>query len=433
MREHPGESLYVVPICWTDRHAKLLGARFVELDPVVQPIPGERFDGWTEPTPTARVLTRDLSTLLSTESKRAHCKIFAIKNIMSTLYPEVFTKAKSQTDLDIYFGPRAFRKAIRVPVAWKYPESTGSSFDSAITRMATSFENAPASSGAATPGPSSPMLVYIGKSQLASIRQNLFRICPGPQGGDSRNTPVTNLQKLRSKHLIPGRDNHDAHFVGILLAMAQARFYGEPTSRASSQSSARSGTTIDMLPEKFHDVKVHLLTHSDDSTEFIVYKATVSATFLERFARPSKAPKTADGEAADPTSTGMKITFARVPIWPVLGLKERLGKALGPDLVSDDMFYSDDPEDMETWETKEERLIRNQRWLRRRQQELEYYRPRVKRRREEAQFIAEMLHSSFEFENDDPDEPESDDCPVISPRAKRRCARTGRASTLEVC
>ena len=433
MHEHAGESLYVVPICWTDRHTKLLGAHFVELAPVLKPIPGKRFSGWNEPSPTARTLSRNLNMLLDVNGPRPDGKAHVIKNIMSTLFPTTFSKPKSAAELDIYFGSRVFRKAIRVPVVWKYPESAGTSFDSAVTRLATSFNNTQTSSGMAPPCHLSPMMAYIGKSHLAHIRQNLFRICPGPIFGDKQNAPVSSLQRLRSNLLIPACADHDAHFVSILLALAQARFYNDTASRASSQSSSRSGTAIDTLPEKFHDVKVQLLTHSDDTTEFIVYTAVVSAAFLERFARPFKAPKAAgDGGDAELAESGMKISFARVPIWPVLGLKERLGKAIGRELVGDEVFTVDDGEDIETWETEEERLWRQHERLKRERMRILQYRleKQRKRQREERQIIAEVLHSSFEFEDEDA-EAEDDDRPVLSPSAKRRCTRS--VGTLEVC
>ena len=61
-----------------------------------------------------------------------------------------------------------------------------------------------------------------------------------------------------------------------------------PASRSSSQSSRKSGGSEGDDPTKpdFRDVTVQLLTHADESAEFIVYKAVVTAAFLRRFSTP---------------------------------------------------------------------------------------------------------------------------------------------------
>ena len=84
---------------------------------------------------------------------------------------------------------------------------------------------------------------------------------------------------------------------------------------------------------EFEDVKVQLLTHSDDTSEFIVYTAIVSAHFLRRFAEPTKVSGTEQ-------ERGIRIEYQKVPIWPVLGLKERLGKALGRDIAGN--YFDED-------------------------------------------------------------------------------------------
>jgi len=54
--------------------------------------------------------------------------------------------------------------------------------------------------------------------------------------------------------------------------------------------------------------EVQLLTHADDTAEFIVYTALVSEVFLRRFAEPAKAP---------PDASGLDIEYTKVPIWPL--------------------------------------------------------------------------------------------------------------------
>jgi hypothetical protein len=456
MREHAGTSLYVLPICWTDLHTKLLGVRFVQLNPVLAPVPGPKLCNWDSgrPSQVATALGRELTTLLAAEKyTRWYHKSRAIKNVLSTLFPTTLSRPRSNAELDLYFGGRVFRKTIRLPVLWKHPDCAGASFDSAATRPATSFGRIPANSWnsantltssqpsqpsqASQPSANQPMLAYINRRQLKQVRQHLFRVCSGPSGGDVLNTPVLSLQQLRSKQLIPADADRDAHYVAILLAMAQAHFYNEsPSSKPSSQSScARSspgGTSIDMVPPNFRDVKVQLITH-DEEANFIVYTAVVTATFLERFARPAKAParpgpgasSSSDGSSeAASLDTGMEISFASVPIWPILGLKERLGKALGRDIASESIFQDNGDlisDSLETWDSPEERKDR-QRMARKR------------RRAAERETLAEMVNSSgcFESEADeDQRNSESLDLPVLSPDAKRRYTRS--VGPLEVC
>lgn len=180
------------------------------------------------------------------------------------------------------------------------------------------------------------MVCYMGKAQLASIRRNMYRIHPGPDG--LINEPVLSLQQKRSKNIQPKNPDEDAYIAGVLLAMAQKHFYARPhffsTFRKTAFSPGRDA-------KPFRDVKVRLMTHDCETAEFIIYTATVTATFLERFRRPHRVPRSAETE----DDLGMTINYARVPIWPILGLRERLGKALGEDVVGD--F---DPTVMETWE-----------------------------------------------------------------------------------
>jgi hypothetical protein len=221
---------------------------------------------------------------------------------------------------------------------------------------------------------------------------------------------------------LPLNENHDAHYLAIMLAMAQSYFYSGACSRSSSQSSPRfgGGKTIENPPSSFSNVTVRLITHADDTAEFVVYEAEITSTFLERFAHPTKAPT----EDVDP---GLEITFQRVPVWPILGLKERLARALGYEIAGDLALQEFDGEsnDIETWLDPEEKRYRQR--VKRRIASIG-----VKRRRaaEEREALSERVNSSFE---DDATScaSTSDDLPVLSPDAKRRCTRA--ANPLEVC
>jgi hypothetical protein len=268
------------------------------------------------------------------------------------------------------------------------------------------------------------MLAYINRSQLAAIRKNLYGVLRGPE--NNSNEPVSRLQRLRSKMLVPADADHDPYIVAILLAMAQAHYYHESSSRSSSQASSQGGRkSVRIAPPCFRDVKVQVITHdegNDSSPNFVVYTATVTATFLDRFMFPHKAPKPQPNE--DPTA-GMDISYTPVSFWPILGLKERLSKALGPEIAGDSIY--DDPDYIGLWDP----LLEPQPQPR---PAPVYHHPvSLKRRRagaggREREPLSQVLNSSFEEEPPS----SSDDRPVLSPAAKRR--RTARrVSTLEVC
>ncbi|KAK4194349.1 hypothetical protein QBC40DRAFT_136038, partial [Triangularia verruculosa] len=253
----------------------------------------------------------------------------------------------------------------------------------------------------------------------AGIRKNLFRIAPGPNG--TPNEPVARLQALRSKLLIPTNVDHDPYIVATLLAMAQAHFYRIPAySGRMTPNGSQGQKGVRLRMPQFRDIKVQLITHDEgqkSDPHFIVYTAVVTAAFLERFMTPHKTPcsRSVDSEAG----LGMKIAYTPVKVWPILGLKERLAKALGPEISGVLPFDNPDFIDLHgpLVEPAPEQLpvfahLISQRKL---------------KRRRERQPIEEMLNSSFEEEP-----PSSDDRPVLSSSAKRR--RTARSvGTLEVC
>ncbi|KAK0648343.1 hypothetical protein B0T16DRAFT_348452, partial [Cercophora newfieldiana] len=409
MHDHAGTSLYVVPICWTDRHSELLGAQFQELSAITTPVPDYVPGRWLEPSKMARTITSELHILCrrDTQPARFLCKSKAIKHIMSTFFPGTLSHAKSGSDLSIYFGNMRFKKAVRVACLWKTAShSVDASFDSAPTLPATSFIESPASSDYA---PNKPILAYVNRTQLAIIRKNLFRVVIGPN--NTVNEPVHRLQRLRSKMLHPANLDNDPYFLGVLIAMAQSHFYQPTAERSSSQSSSdsRSGRKARIVrPTKFHDIKVQLITHdegNDATPNFVVYTATVSAAFLERFLHPDKSSTLEDAINGD----GLKITHTPVPFWPILGLKERLSKALGREIAGDPLFH--DPEYIGLWDP----LIEQPRIT---------YAPVVsfnKRRRAERAPLSVVHNSSFEEEIPTS---EDEDRPVLSPSAKRR--RTAR-------
>ncbi|KAK0705806.1 hypothetical protein B0T21DRAFT_353110 [Apiosordaria backusii] len=421
MHDNAGTSLYAMPMCWTNRHSELLGVQFDRQATIEKPVPN--LDGrWLEPSHMARVLTAELQVLVradpSPTGTKVFCKNRAIKHVMSTLFPHTLSKPKTSAELDLFFGMKAFRKAVRLPCVWKSAASRDASFDSMATldpytlgRSDTEY------------APNLPILAYVNRSQLAAIRKNLFRIASGPNG--TPNEPVARLQALRSKLLIPANIDHDPYIVATLLAMAQAHFYRIPAysgrmtpSSSANDSQSQKSHGVRLRMPQFRDIKVQLITHDEgqeSDPHFIVYTAVVTAAFLERFMTPHKTPSVNDSEVG----LGMKITYTPVKVWPILGLKERLAKALGPEISGVSPFDNPDFIDLHgpLVEPAPEQLpvfthIISQRKLKR-------------RRDKERQPLEEMLNSSFEEEP-----PSSDDRPVLSPSAKRR--RTARSvGTLE--
>lgn len=266
-------------------------------------------------------------------------------------------------EMDLHFDNKIYREAVRAPLMWDFP----------VIGTPRSPYNSHGPTSTANPT-NLPMVCYIGKRQLLSVRRNLFRIIPGPRG--SMNGPVARLQRLRSRMLWPTNRDQDPHLAGIFLGMAQKHFLenGTPSPRRGSG---------------FQDVKLRILMDDAEKEAFIVYTATVTKKFLDRFYDPFKAPKN-DGEVP-----GMKIEYAQVPFWPILGLRERLGKALGQDIVG-----PFDPELIETWVDEEPVEL-----------------SKASKRKREA--LSEVVNASFEEDTDE----ESADEPQLG--GKKRCLSEG--------
>ncbi|KKY31013.1 hypothetical protein UCDDA912_g09054 [Diaporthe ampelina] len=325
LHENQGESLFIIPICWQDQHARLLGVQWDQQPTVRRPVPD--FNSMSSkypprPTKVATDLSRDLTTVLAADP--GPLQLPALKSVMSTLFPNTLSRARSDLNLEIRFGDQVLKRGVRVPIVWK-------------------------------------------QTHLHQVRSNLYRVMPGPN--NSVNVPVDNLQKLRS------------------------------------------------LEPEFRDVPVKIITQDQGAAEFVIYSAVVTAVFLKRFACPSKAPKVTDMQDG-----GLNIKVTRVQIWPVLGLKERLAKALGTEIAGELACHDAADTDIETWETEQERAFRL---------------GNLKRKREA---LSEVFNKSFEStEGASPVgvglETElgiTVASPPVSPRTPKR-RRTQSNTQLEVC
>lgn len=368
LHENQGESLFIIPICWQDHHARLLGVQWDHHSAIRTPVPD--FNSMSSkypprPTKVATDLSRDLTTVLATDPSQL--QIAALKSVMATLFPATLSRARSDLNLEIRFGDQVLRRGVRVPIIWKQYDQNSRSFDSASTKVASSYGRIPSGSQQSFASQNSdwsrrssqtcsdqPVLAFINRTHLHQVRSNLYRVMPGPNG--TANVPVDNLQKLRCKRLVPQNADQDSYLVAVMLAIAQWQCYPQRSkypSRWPSQSASQPGQDASFTQPEFRDVPVKVITQDHGAAEFVIYSAVVSAVFLERFACPSKAPK-----AADVQDGGLDISVTRVQIWPVLGLKERLAKALGTEIAGDLACHDIADTDIETWETEQERAFR---------------------------------------------------------------------------
>ena len=396
LRRNAGASLFVRPICWTDFHAQVLGAKFIELPSCDTPQPimvagSPPSRGHLRPSPTITTLSDSLTEILLPVSEHPILNANAVRTVLATLWPEALAKPQFLPELHLFFGDKVYRDVVRCQIMWTYPmedpKSSYSSFNTVSTRPANSFRDSPCGSPGSPQG-GAPMMCYIGKAQLASIRKNLFRVAQGP--GKTFNEPVWRLQQLRSKLLVPANSNHDAHFVGIFLVMAQRHFYNAAPPSARRDSRWHMGEGKPKRPD-FQDIKLRILTHDTETAEFLIYTGHVTAAFLDKFHDPYRIPA---GDAGK--DLGMRIEYTRVPIWPILGLRERLGKALGHDIVG-----PFDPTIIERWVNEEDD-----------EDEMETT-PNGEKRKREA--LSEVLNGSFGED--------SDDEPTMG--GKRRCLNEG--------
>ncbi|KAH7320841.1 hypothetical protein B0I35DRAFT_427897 [Stachybotrys elegans] len=347
MRQNAGLSLFLRPICWTDRHTELLGVHFDELPPCTEPVPptipgSPPSSGHMRPSDTIKKLSEALTEILIPSTPIAFRTTSPIQTILETLWPKAFSNPQTLQDLHLFFGRHVYRDSVKVNFLWNKPPeipSSYSSFKSEATLPADSFNlpSTQSSPGCPLPAPT-PMVCYVAKPHVASIRKRMFRIVPCPNG--TINVPIQRLHELRSKQMMPANLDEDAHIVGVILAMAQRQFYGIPPPSSRRNSVWFTGNGPLPRPD-FHDTKVRVLTHDIDTAEFIVYTGHVTAEFLDRFHRPRRAPSVDDSE-----KSGLRIEYTRVPIWPILGLRERLGKALGTEVVG-----PFEPSEIERWET----------------------------------------------------------------------------------
>ncbi|KAI0843539.1 hypothetical protein F5Y06DRAFT_255224 [Hypoxylon sp. FL0890] len=321
LHDHATISLYVPPLCWTDLHTQVLGCRFVPRPPQNTPTPtpftSSTLQASSQPQSPKMVfqgtwpdtvvsISRSLDTIMDPNTSRP-MRTKRIKSLMKQLFPGHLNE--TTPELTIRCGRNRYLDAVRCHGMWKKPMAL-QSFASATTRSSGSLgESSTTKDMISQLSLNKPVLAYLDRRHLNYVRRSCFRIPPYPDG--SINIPVHRLQELRSRKLIPKNPDEDHFILAIMIAMAQQHVYG----------SVYYGTNF--APK---DVQVRVLTVSDEDHSFIVYTSVIPAAFLAMFQELDKAP---------PGNAKITIQYQRVPVWPVLGLKERLGQALGRDLVGE--------------------------------------------------------------------------------------------------
>ncbi|KAF2966480.1 hypothetical protein GQX73_g7103 [Xylaria multiplex] len=342
LHDNAGDSLFLRPQHWTDLHTRLLGCRFVRLPPHEMPTPPASCPSSFPPSPpnppspqnpsqttppSITAIGRRLKLLMSAEKPDA-AKTTTLATIMSALFPRTLNTPRHNSNLGLRFGSRFYHDIIYCQIKWKLqrpPTTSHPSFDSTSTLTPSHS----ISDVAALAPVEQTVLAYISRSHLDRTRRAGCHIMSGPKG--IPNHPVHRLQVLRAKSLAPKNVDEDTYFVAAMIGLAQEFVYRNIWSG--------EGFTP-------RDVKVHLMTVAEEENAFIVYTAIVPAALLRMFDDPAAAP-TGNSE--------IRVEYVQVPAWPVLGLNERLGKALGADIVDDlDVAAppSLDEEDLPPWETR---------------------------------------------------------------------------------
>ncbi|KAI0503185.1 hypothetical protein F5B22DRAFT_630269 [Xylaria bambusicola] len=319
LHDNAGVSLFVRPLSWTDLHTKLLGCRFVQLPAFDAPTPPSSLPlpssspsstpplppAWSSfnPAPKKSINIPKIIDWLMSPNKHEESKNRAMAAMLADFYPQAFTYPQDHFDLDLRFGNRRYDRLVRVQLLFNHIYPSLMSFDSSTTICSASHSQTVSISNEPS------VLAYVSRSRLSHIRNSCYNVHPGPPG--IFNGPVRRLQALRSKSLMPKNLDEDPYFISVMLALAQQSVY--PNLRTNHGFVAR-------------DVKVHLLTVAEEEAAFIVYTATVPAALLSMFHEPDVAPT---------GNSSLQVEYARIPAWPIEDLKERLGKALGSDIVGD--------------------------------------------------------------------------------------------------
>ncbi|KAI1471251.1 uncharacterized protein F4812DRAFT_171374 [Daldinia caldariorum] len=311
LHDYASTALYVPPLSWTELHTKVLGCRFVQQAPQTTPTPSRPSSPsslWhSQPSKVPQTvvnISRALDVIMQDNVSNIE-QNDAMKNVLEGLFPSQLSPT-NLSRLTLRCGKDRYISAVRCQALYKDPVGLRS-FESATTCSSDLLTVAKEKDTKASCD--TPLLAYLDRDFLNRIRRNCYRIPPGP--GGLFNGPIHRLQAIRSGKLVPKNLDEDHYILATMLAMAQQHVYGNVF------------TGEDFTPK---DVQVRVLAVSKEDSSFVVYSSVIPTSFLAMFHEPGKSPK---------GDTKIAINYRHVPVWPVLGLKERLGQALGKDLIGE--------------------------------------------------------------------------------------------------
>lgn len=330
-------SLFTRPVCWTDLHASLLNIVFREVVADRDPPLGRntKFTKATHAMPGAWDETKTDADSIWRDAARVADENTVHKALLAMYGTPFMDKIKSP-DMNIWFGHKVYRDVIRVPAMWHLPDVTAASPDASFSSgttnpntsfmVSTSIPSSPAPTIPDTAPPPLPMMAHVNRRQLNMVRMTPFRIYSRPDKGP--NVPVIALAKLRSRLYTPVNPDEDVYVVSVFLAMAQGHFYRNHDVPPSTPPPTAANTELWM--PAFHDLKLRVLVDDRNPDQFIIYTTTVTTAFLSQFHNPHKAFADASSKPA-----GLDITYTKVLYEPCNTFRERLGLALGADVVGE--------------------------------------------------------------------------------------------------
>ncbi|KAI2631817.1 hypothetical protein GGR54DRAFT_610 [Hypoxylon sp. NC1633] len=279
--------LYCLPAFWTDFHVQVLGCRFQELPPVLS-TPWASSSKLEIPTPAVVNIGRAAHILAQTSP--VNQRIRAMSAIMDMLFPGRLSTMSSELGLrfgqDYYIG----QEYTVVPGSFLWTRGWEDPLD---VRSVPKAAERPCDK---------PVLAYVDLG-VVQRRRLCFSLRRCPDGGIDECYMRYERQRIRERE--PQDLAHDHHIFATMLTMAQQHAYP-------------SVSVGDGFSPKDVPVSVITLSHKDKS--FVIYRSVIPSALLCMFDNPHEAP---------PTNVKAIIKYKRVPIYPLIGLKERLGSALG--------------------------------------------------------------------------------------------------------
>ncbi|KXH50850.1 hypothetical protein CNYM01_12931 [Colletotrichum nymphaeae SA-01] len=342
--KNSGLRLFVKPIKWTGLHLTLLDMKFHNLPPLTQPVPTvDSSKATIDLSASAQALLGALNTLL--EAKSTECRTRSILTVISMLYPQNMSFLEI-SELHQYFDGRAYCIDCPVQAAWDVTPARSSyttANESTSLRAKESVEGPIVENIGGDNVRKQPGLVYVDLKTIAVTRRARYK-------PPRNNPPVRRLRKLLYRKVTPPNMVEDPFLAAVVLALAQRPFYkaAPPSADKPLMSSPESSSLGEPI---FQDTTVCILAVNDKEPPapcFVLYRGKVRKELLQKFHNPTKNYRVEEEEVLAGTlkgSTNTQIQYTEVPIWPILGLKERLGRALGKEIAG-----PFDENNIEMWE-----------------------------------------------------------------------------------